>query len=635
MEFTGEKMKSVSLKVILLAVGTTLLAGTSAAIASVSFLYQNSQHNLELLGTSLRDDYDRNILHTVQVAHAALQDLVRQRDEGLLSDADARTRGANLLRNLKYGTDSYFWADTYEGRNVVYLGSESEGTVRWDLQDASGKFFIQEIIAAGRAGGGFVDYSFPRPGQTEALPKRSYALAFEPFGWVLGTGNYIDDIQTALGGYQTQAQERLAANAAVLLAILTLGIALAAGLAVLMGRRIVLPLREISRALEELSHGDADLTATLPVRTKDEIGRLGSAFNVFAGNLRSLLTTVKSSMDALGRSGADLSANATETAAATHQITSNIQSVGHMVITQSASITETSATVEEIGKTFQSFRRMIETQASEVQKSTQSLETMVVDVETLVTQVEEASEVFRVLQSDSSQGSKTMEAVSAAVARITAQSENLQETNQAITSVASQTNLLAMNAAIEAAHAGEAGRGFAVVADEVRKLAETASKQATESKRVLQDIQQVITEVRQASAQAGDVFAAISQQVPRVVSLQAHLQETLKVQAGENRKVLAMFQAIERLSVEIREGSGEMEQGTQTILEEMNRLVRISQEVQASMAEIAHGTEEINTAIHAISTLTVGTKESIDAVDQLTQRFKLEKTASRTTEPSA
>jgi methyl-accepting chemotaxis protein len=216
-----------------------------------------------------------------------------------------------------------------------------------------------------------------------------------------------------------------------------------------------------------------------------------------------------------------------------------------------------------------------------------------------------------------------MQDVESAVVRIMAQSQNLDETNLAIASIAGQTNLLAMNAAIEAAHAGQAGRGFAVVADEVRKLAESATAQARQSKLVLADIRAVIEEVRKASRAAGDVFALISGQVPQVVALQSHLQKTLEEQAGENRKVLTMFQAIQRLSQEIRGGSSEMEEGTKTILDEMNRLVRISQEVQGSMAEIGQGTTEINTAIHAISTLSVGTKDSIDEVDRITQRFKL------------
>ena len=133
----------------------------------------------------------------------------------------------------------------------------------------------------------------------------------------------------------------------------------------------------------------------------------------------------------------------------------------------------------------------------------------------------------------------------------------------------------------------------------------------------------MIVEVSRRSGDAGTVFLAISLQVPQVVNLQDHLQKTLTRQAGQNREVLFMFQNLERLSKEIREGSSEMEQGTKMILEEMNRLVRVSQEVQGSMNEISQGTEEINSSIHSISSLTVGNKDSIDQVESLTSRFVL------------
>jgi len=615
-------MKSLSQKIILLAVVTTLLAGGAAGVSSVWFLNRTSENDLALLETSLRSDYDNSIKNAVVQAKSMLTALVKERDEGRIADAEARHLGADLLRGMTYGKGGYLWADTYEGLNVVLLGNKTEGTNRWDFKDVTGKPVVQLLHEGGlKPEGGFVDYQFPRPGTTTPAPKRGYGLAFEPFQWVLGTGNYVDDIDKEMEGYRTQARSALVVSVTVVLVSVIGAIVVAGFLSLLLGRRIARPLGELSRALESLAQGDANLTVALPVRTNDEVGRLAGAFNGFVGNLRVILTTVRGSMESLGTSGTELSANATETAAATHQITSNIQSVGNLVITQSASITETSATVEQIGKTFQSFHRMIETQAEEVRLSTQSLETMVGEIESLVAEAERSSQLFRQLQEDSSGGIRKMEEATAAVARIAAQSENLQETNEAITAIAGQTNLLAMNAAIEAAHAGEAGRGFAVVADEVRKLAESSTIQAQESKGVLKDIQQVIQEVKSASAAAGEVFAAISAQVPQVVALQAHLQSTLTTQAAGNKKVLEMFQAIERLSSEIRGGSAEMEQGTQTILEEMNRLVRISQEVGSSMTEISHGTEEINTAIHAISALTVGTKDSIDSVDRLTRRF--------------
>jgi methyl-accepting chemotaxis protein len=619
-----DAMKSLSTKIIALALGTTLFVGATAGVAATWFLNQTTETSLKIQGESLRRSYDRSIQGAVIQAVAVLDALVKERDSGKITDAEARRLGANLLRAQTYGDKSYFWADTYEGLNVVMLGGASEGKPRWDLQDADGHYMVREIHDAGlKPGGGFIDYKFPRPNETVPAPKRAFALAFPPFQWVIGTGNYVDDIQAALDSYAVQARSKMVESLTILLGLLVIGLALSGALAFALSRRIAKPLAEATAALEALAQGDADLTVRLPVKTDDEVGRLTASFNAFVDNLSGILSTVRTSMDALRQTGTHLSANATETAAATHEITGNIQSVAKLVDVQGTTVTEASATVEAIGRTFQNFQNLVGTQVEEVQRSTGALETMVDEVGALAGEVDQATQLFTQLDQDSSRGTRSMEAVAAAVADILARSEALGETNLAIAAIASQTNLLAMNAAIEAAHAGDAGRGFAVVADEVRKLAESAAVQAMESRVVLQDIQQVIEGVNRASAEAAEVFRAVSAHVPQVVALQSHLQNSLKTQAEGNRRVLEAFVSVGKMSSEIHTGSTEMEVGTRTILEKMGGLVRISQEVQGSMAEIGQGTGEINTAIHEISNLTAGTKDAIDQVDGQTHRFRL------------
>jgi len=618
-------MKSITTKIALLALISTMAVGSLAALTAILFLQQASEKSYGLVQASMMEGYDQTIKVATTVAISSMKELVAQRDAGLISNQEAQRLASSLLRGMHYGKDGYFWADTYEGLNIVLLGGTSEGTNRWDLKDATGKLLVQEMHRlALQDGGGFLDYQFPRPGESEPRPKRAYVISFEPFQWVIGTGNYIDDIQAKLALYRKTADSILVETSLTLLIVVLASALAVAAIALSLGTRIGKPLKEVQKLLEEVAEGDANLSVQLPIRTIDEVGRLSGSFNRLMAKLKDLIGTVQTSLGTLTQTGHELSSNTTQTASATHEITSNVQSVGRLVSSQAASITETSATVQEIDRTFQSFHKMVESQADDVRSSTKTLEVMVGQVNALLSEVSEAAELFQRLQTSSAEGITRMEHVSLAVSNITARSENLQETNQAITAIASQTNLLAMNAAIEAAHAGDSGRGFAVVADEVRKLAESASLQASSSKTALKEILADIAGVHDASVQASEVFSDVCESVPRVVAVQSHIRETLSRLVEENRNVLAMFQSIERLTEEIRSGSGEMEAGTKTILEEMTRLVRVSQEVQGSMEEISRGTEEINVAVNAIANLTANNRTAISDVGVLTSKFRLD-----------
>ncbi|MCM2333691.1 MAG: cache domain-containing protein, partial [Anaeromyxobacteraceae bacterium] len=249
---------TIRTKIISLGVGSALLVGLALGAYLLKVTGQQIDHRVAELDATLRGAFDQNVKLQVESAVTMLRGVAARVDRKELTPEQGRAVGADLLRGMRYGQDGYFWADTYEGVNVVYLGKDAEGKSRIDAVDAKGVRFIAEIIRHGRAGGGFTDYAFPRNGQGAPLPKRSYSLAFEPFGWVVGTGNYIDDIEAAVAAKRADAerQRREGFLAIILTVLATVGAAAAA--AWYLAGSVTRPLAALVRETEVLTRAVAE-----------------------------------------------------------------------------------------------------------------------------------------------------------------------------------------------------------------------------------------------------------------------------------------------------------------------------------------------------------------------------------------
>ena len=387
---------------------------------------------------------------------------------------------------------------------------------------------------------------------------------------------------------------------------------------------IVKPVQTVVSALRNIAQGEGDLTVRLPTTGNDEITDLSSYFNQTIEKIRASIQNIDINTDTMLHISEDLSSNMTETAGAVNQISANIDGVKQQALTQAASVTETAATIEEIVRTIKQLNNSIETQAASVAQSSASIEEMVANIGSIGQTLEKTDEVINTLASATGDGKETLLTSNNVTAKIAEESGALMEASGVIQHIASQTNLLAMNAAIEAAHAGEAGKGFAVVADEIRKLAEESSAQGKSITETLKNLSGEIETLSASSKTVEEKFNAIFTLSEQVKEMSDRLTEAMKEQEHGSKEVLTAIKDINMVTTEVQTGSEEMLRGGEGVASEMNKLDGLTRIITESMNEMASGAIQINNAIHEVNEITYKNKTNIENLSAEISKFKIQ-----------
>ena len=562
---------------------TTIVALVLCAVISSESMKQLQSKALETLETDERASYDEQIKQQVDNVISLCQTIYDQYQAGVYTEEEAKKLAADEIRQLRYGDAGYFWVDQYDGTNVVLLGNDTEGTNRMETKDANGYQMVKEIIRVGQeADGGYTDYVFPKEGETEPSPKRSYSKAFEPFGWVIGTGNYTDYIDDQVASIEKDFSSYVTGRMTLFIISTLIEGIIVVLLLIMIIISIIRPLKKCISSIGVMEQGDfSQAMGTALLKRRDDFGKLAASLESMRNEMSGLIGEVKS--------------QSTEITRMVQEIDDNIQALDEEIENVSATTEELAAGMEETAASSEEINAM----SHEIESAAKSIATRSQDGATEADDIRDRAVGIKKTTTENDERTKATHAE--INEGLTKALEDIKVVDQigvlaeSIMEITGQTNLLALNASIEAARAGEAGKGFAVVADEIRVLAEQSKAAVVHIQNVTKNVVESATNLADGAKKllefvgtdVVDSFAGFSDMADSYSNDAGSIDALVTDFSASSEQLLASINGVMDAIGEVSKAATEGATGTNDIAEKTGVVVEKAAEIKEK-AEAAH-----------------------------------------------